>query len=147
MSSWKDSLRNYRHLRFEGKLVPARTSLEAAIEQLAEPDLSELASMLNQLARLNLEMKDPVAAQAAAIRAIEAEKRYGPPVIESDHMAAYHVMLAQTLNEQSKYSEALIALDRGIELYSQHLNLNDELIVNLKGLRSSIEGERWRESG
>ena len=145
MSSWKDMLRNYRHLRFGGKLAAARTSLEAAIEQLTEQEFSELADLLNQLARLSLEMKDPVAAEIAVTRAIEAEKRYGPPTVESDHMAAYHVMLAHTLRDQNKYSEALIALDSVIELYAQHVNLNDELIVNLNGLRASMESNRWRE--
>jgi len=102
--------------------------------------------MYNQLANLSLRMNDPILAEKAAHQAIEAEAHFGPQVVESDHMASHHVTLALAIRSQNRYAEALVALDQGIALFLQHLDVDNQLIINLKELRGSIESEKWRES-
>jgi hypothetical protein len=144
MSHWKQFRREYRQFLVEGKLQAAKNSLCLAISKMSQMESSNMAEMYNQLAKLHLMLNEPVAAEYAAQQAINSEKQFGPPTIESDHMAAYHVMLAEALAKQGKYSRALTALDKGIELYLQHMKRDDELMVNLNTFRELIKDERWR---
>jgi tetratricopeptide (TPR) repeat protein len=145
MNNWKQFRSAYRESLAESNLAEARRYLQMAIERIDEPNQRELAGMYNQVANISLRMNDPVSAEEAVRKAIETEVQFGPPVVESDHMAAHHITLALALRNQDRYAEALLTLDQGIALYSQHLDDDNEVMINLNELRKSIESEKWRE--
>lgn len=146
MNKWEVHKRAYRHALAEGDLAEARRFLGMAVECLDKSADRELAKMLNQIANVSLRMNDAKSAEENALKAIEAEKEFGPPSLESDHLAAYTVTLALALGRQGKYAQALTVLNRGIYLFSQHLHEGNQILINLEELRNSFESERWRES-
>ncbi len=145
MSDWENHRSILRHRRAAGDTVSASQELLRAIELLPTSDMRELAGLFNQLAKLYLEAGDSSAAELAARKAIEAEIQYGFPPSESDHLAANRVMLAQALQHQGKYIEALVQLDLGIEGFSLHHKSEDQLMLNLAILREDLANNRWRE--
>ena len=106
--------------------------------------MRELSGLFNQLAKICLEARDTVASELAARNAIKAEIQYGFPPAESDSLAANRVMLAQALQQQGRYMEALVELDLGIEGFLLHHDANDELMQNLTILREDFANNCWR---
>ena len=144
MNDWKHHRSTFRHYRAAGNIRSARHELLKAIELLPASEMRELSGLFNQLAKVCLEARDTVASELAARNAIKAEIQYGFPPAESDSLAANRVMLAQALEQQGKYMEALLELDLGIKGFLLHHDADDQLKQNLAVLREELVNNRWR---
>ena len=100
--------------------------------------------MLNSLSNALVAIGDFGGAEDAARRSIEEERRYGPPIEESDRLAAYHSALAIALQKQGRFSDALTAVDGAIRVFALHCREEEDLMQNLRRLHRELKKDAWR---
>jgi tetratricopeptide (TPR) repeat protein len=145
MKKWEELRSSSRRcLHSENDPAGAIQYLRQAIEAASQSDPMEVSLMLNSLSNALTAAGDFSGAEAAARKSIEEERRYGPPVEESDRLGSYHSALAIALQRQGRFSDALTAVDEAIRVFALHCREEEDLMQNLRQLHRELKQDAWR---
>jgi tetratricopeptide (TPR) repeat protein len=143
-NDWQELRRLSSSANVKGDLRNAIVYLIKSIQEAEHHAPSELALMLNSLAKYYQRINDISSAEEAAKRSLRMELEFGGCGAHNTKLASYHMMLAQIFEVQSRFSEALEHIDKAVTIFTKHHESQDPFLKNLREYRDTISQNVWR---
>lgn len=143
-NDWKEFRRLSSSANVKGDLNNAVAFLKKAVKGAEVNAPLEAALMLNSLAKYYQRLSDLPLAEDAAKRSLRIELEFGDCGTHTTNLASYHMMLAQILEAQSRFAEALENIDKAIAIFAKHHESKDPFLKNLREHRDSVSQNIWR---
>lgn len=143
-SEWEKLDHLASHLKIENKILEAIQCLEMAIVLADKANPHNRAILNNKIAALYLRVGDYGNAEKAARKTLVLERQYGDKGRETTNLADYCVMLAQILEKQNRFEEALKYVSEALPIYSDLLGEANNFVIGVVDYKKFVEENTWR---